>query len=281
MTLIEWADKTANPLKVKGTQPGAAYPGGNYCEMITSGCALCFAGILNSRANRFGGNGLKYGGTNQAAAPEMELNIDMLKSWSRMRKSNKIFVCSMTDWAGAWVKDWQMFAMLDAMRAAPKQTFMLLTKRPERMSRTVSDWLMTSGLAQVPGNIWLGISAENQAALDDRLPHLISTPVAVRFLSLEPLLGPIHLGWPGMQFIDWVIVGGESGTGARPLDVKWVSGILAQCQAVGVPTFVKQLGGHWAKAAGAQHKKGGLPDEWPEEMRLQMWPGEVWHGHGV
>ena len=212
-----------------------------------------------------------------------------------MRKSKKIFVGSMTDIFGEWVPDWMLFSLLDAMSQAALQTFQLLTKRPERAYNVVEDWLYNVGLDQLPPNIWLGISAEDQRCLDERLIWLIRTPARVRFLSLEPLLGPITLfdadgqaaqdlaetppygvhRFP-VDYIDWVIVGGESGPNARALELEWIEDILMQCKAASIPAYPKQLGSHWAKATGASHSKGGDPDEWPAALRVRMFPGEAW-----
>jgi protein gp37 len=168
----------------------------------------------------------------------MDLNIEMLKSWARMRKPHKIFVGSMTDVFGEWIPDWIIFSLFDAMAAAPRQTFQLLTKRPERMAATIQKWQGRTPFFStwMPQNIWLGISAEDQQRFDERMPWLAKTPASLRFLSLEPLLGPITLPDPDsvinmaiqegdnpiftaepIDYIDWVIIGGESGPNARSL----------------------------------------------------------------
>jgi protein gp37 len=145
-------------------------------------------------------------------------------------------------------------------------------------------------------NVWLGVSVENQAAADERIPLLLQTPAAVRFLSCEPLLGPVDLkdcgttpyftdrgclpDRPGTS-VDWVIVGGESGRGARPCDVEWITDLVAQCDFAGVPCFVKQLGRHpVARTNGVvtwpevdlRDRKGGDMAEWPEELRVREFP---------
>lgn len=265
MSEIEWTDLTQNPIKEEG--------GGHYCIPITTGCKNCFASALNSRGTRFGGNGRKFG-VRPEGHPKMMLNINMLRKWGRMRKSKKIFVGSMTDIFGNWVNDDLLDEMFDAMREASKQTFQILTKRPERMPHFVAQWLAWNGLDYLPSNIWLGTSAEDQQRFNERLGWLLKTRAQVRFLSLEPLLAPIKLGF-GTK-VDWIIVGGESGPEARPLDLAWVEDILAQCQAANIPAFVKQLGSRWAKQIGAAHKKGGNPDEWPAELRVRMFSGEMW-----
>jgi protein gp37 len=154
-------------------------------------------------------------------------------------------------------------------------------------------------------NVWLGVSVEDQQRADERIPLLLQTPAAVRFLSVEPLLGPISFRWAkwhdyksapvnpedgrqhlneydGFRGIGWVIAGGESGPGARPCDVSWVRSIVAQCKAAGVPCFVKQLGanvsgynphGTWVR--GRPHfydSKAGDMAEWPEDLRVRQMP---------
>jgi protein gp37 len=265
MSKIQWTDDTANPIK-------RADDGGNYCEMVSPGCARCYASTLNAAGTRFGGNGLKFGGANQDR-PEMTLNVDMVNSWSRMRKARKIFVGSMTGIAGPWVPDWMVYALFAGMANAPRQTFQLLTKRPERMAELVGGWLRQVGLGQLPKNIWLGTSAEDQKRLDERLTWLMRSLAQVTFLSLEPLLGPIRM--PTRDMPDWIIIGGESGHNARPLHLSWIEDILEQCRAAGIPAFVKQMGSHWG---GAAHSKGGEPEEWPMGLRVRMFPGEVWRG---
>jgi protein gp37 len=263
MSSIEWTDRTVNPIK--------RADGGNYCEKVSPGCANCYASGLNAKGSRFGGNGKHFGGVRPEARPEMGLNIDMLQKWGRMRSPKKIFVGSMTDIFGQWVPDWMGFALFDAMLAARSQTFQILTKRPERAVTVIADWLRMAGRHQLPENIWLGISSETQATLDERLPSIIRARAQVIFLSIEPILGPITLFAPDM--IDWVIIGGESGPGARPLDLEWVHGILRQCQDANIPAFVKQLGSRWD---GTAHGKGGDPDEWSENLRVRMFPGDTW-----
>jgi protein gp37 len=154
-----------------------------------------------------------------------------------------------------------------------------------------------AGIAPIPWplpNVWLGVSVENQHFADERIPLLLQTPAAVRFISAEPLLGPIELErggfalhrpvkspsgtrWPGL---DWVIVGGESGSKARPFDLAWARSIVAQCKAAGVPVFVKQLGsnptcehcGDAIAVFGPRNRKGGDINEFPQELRVREFP---------
>lgn len=135
-------------------------------------------------------------------------------------------------------------------------------------------------------NVWLGVSAENQEQADKRIPLLLQCPAAVRFVSAEPLLGPIDLiyaafdgswGVEDMGRLDWVIVGGESGHGARPCNVEWIRSIVKQCGDAGVPVFVKQLGaepvdGHGWRDYRISHNKGGNMLEWPDDLRVREFP---------
>lgn len=154
-------------------------------------------------------------------------------------------------------------------------------------------------------NVWLGASCEDQTRADERLPHLIRCPAAVRFVSAEPLLGPIdfravprtddaylrqkgergvmrddaepddYTYWAKRDAINWVIVGGESGPKARECRIEWIRDIVSQCASAGVPCFVKQLGSHVTeirKRLTLQHPKGGDMSEWPEELRVRQWP---------
>lgn len=264
MTEIQWTDLTRNPIKEAS--------GGNYCIPISSGCKNCYASLLNSRGTRFGGNGRRFG-VRPEGHPEMALNTEMLQGWTRMTKSKRIFVGSMTDVFGEWVPDWMLFALFLAMAQSPFQTFQVLTKRPERAAEAIVHFLDMTGLEALAVNIWLGISAENQGTYDERAKWLNRCLAQVRFLSLEPLLGAIDLG--NIKEVDWVIIGGESGPNARPLNLAWIYDILVQCNQAKIPVFIKQLGSHWAKRVGATHSKGGDPDEWPKALRVRMFPGEI------
>jgi protein gp37 len=193
-----------------------------------------------------------------------------------MTKSKKIFVGSMTDIFGEWVPDWMIFALLGAMTRTPRQIFQLLTKRPERAGEVIGSWLRHAGRGQLPANIWLGTSAENQATYNERIKWLNRCLAQIRFVSLEPLLAPIWLDY--INELDWVIIGGESGPNARPIDGDWILDILEQCKVANIAAFVKQLGSHWAKRVGATDSKGGNPDEWPGSLGagVRMFPGEEW-----
>lgn len=129
----------------------------------------------------------------------------------------------------------------------------------------------------LPANVWVGTTAEDQKRADERIPHLLSVPAAVRFLSCEPLLGAIDLPSACEAItqisVDWVIVGGESGPGSRLMVPAWARTIILDCQAAGVPVFMKQTGAVLAREWKLRDThKGGDPDEWPEWMRVREFP---------
>lgn len=225
MSTIEWTDVTDNPITVKG--------GGHWCRKISDGCKNCYAEAINT-GNRFDfASGLTYTGK----APELELNHKMLAGWARKRVPKRRFVCSMTDWCGDWIhRDWQL-SMLDAMIAAPSQTFMLLTKRADILEDVVIQNFDESNLK----NVWFGVSVENQNTANIRLPYLAEMNQAGfnTFVSFEPLLDRVLLG-DYAQYIDLAIVGAESGKGARPMDEGWVRSLRDEVKAANKAFFYKQ-----------------------------------------
>ena len=220
---------------------------------------------------------------NDPGAQAVQLKPERLELPLSWRKPRRVFVNSVSDLFHEDVPDEFLLSVFDVMRRCTwaggqncgriggrGHTFQVLTKRPERMCEfmrrlrwtgerlvlTVSD-APPSAVRAMMESIWLGVSVENQAAADERIPILLDTPAAVRFLSCEPLLGPLDLDNPlnRMEFshdtgreaiykpsLNWVIVGGESGTNARPCDVAWIRSIVAQCAEAKVPCFVKQMG---------------------------------------
>jgi protein gp37 len=240
---IEWTDETDNIIVVAG--------GGWWCQKISPACAHCYAEDVND-SDFFGGNHLPYSGP----APQLILREEILDRWKRQTRPRKHFVASMTDVFGEWVRREWIFKFLDAMHAAPRQTFQVLTKRAGVMRRQVLAWLIARGLEAVPANIWLGVSVEDQQRANERIPQLIDIPAAVRFLSVEPLLGPVdlsfHLGLAAKHedlrgALSWVIVGGESGAAARPMHRAWPETLRDQCVAADVAFFFKQWG-EWYSA---------------------------------
>ncbi len=216
---IEWTDSTWNP--VTG------------CTKVSPGCKHCYAERLANRLQAMGLPQYRDGFevTLQRAALELPLG------WKRPQN---IFVNSMSDLFHELVPDAYIAEVFDVMRRASRHRFQVLTKRSRRLMECAPDlpW---------PHNVWAGVSVESQAYAG-RVDHLRSVPAAVRFLSLEPLLGPLsNLDLDG---IHWVIVGGESGPGARPVDPEWVRDLREQCGRRRVPFFFKQWGGVNKKRAG-------------------------------
>lgn len=292
MTAIQWTDVTDNII--------VAADGGWWCRKISDGCRNCYAAKLN-QSPFFGGNQLAYSGE----PPVLTLRTDIINGWRNQRKAKKHFVESMSDVFGEWVPRQWIWLYLDGMVRATKQTFQVLTKRSDVMLTQVLAWLADARGNCVPPNIWLGVSVENQACADQRIPNLLGIP-ATRFLSVEPLLEPVNLRGAFGDLeprIHWVIVGGESGPGARPCDVEWIRSVVTQCKAFGVPVFVKQLGakpyqrcancgkhigahvpGGFVDACGPAHRelvaqmmrirhsKGGDMAEWPADLQVREFP---------
>ncbi|TVR65362.1 MAG: phage Gp37/Gp68 family protein [Candidatus Competibacteraceae bacterium] len=333
MTGIEWTDAIWNPIVG--------------CSVVSAGCTNCYAMRMAHRLEAIGV--AHYAGTTQQSkaepvwsgavrqAPERTLTAPL-----RLRRPKRVFVNSMGDLfhtaiPDAWIDD--VFAV---MALAPHHTFQVLTKRPERMRKYMSegpqvriaDAALSVGRNLPDGhigwqshrwkpspikgciqpaewplpNVWLGTSVEDQATADERIPYLLDTPAAIRFVSAEPLLGPVDLDciWDkapdrdtskidalaGERYqhrglgpmirsgftasLDWVIVGGESGPGARPCDLRWwIRQIVNHCGQAGVPVFVKQLGGHVVedgKRLTLKSRKGADLSEWPEDLRVRQWP---------
>jgi protein gp37 len=187
---------------------------------------------------------------------QLRLHPDALELPLSWKKPKNIFVNSMSDLFHVGVPVDFIQRVFDVMRRAHWHRFQILTKRSGRL-------LQLSPRLLWPGNIWQGVSVEGDE-FRFRIDHLRQTGAAIKFLSLEPLLGPLlNLDLTG---IDWVIVGGESGPGARPMEKVWATDIRDQCDAVGVPFFFKQWGGFNKKAAG-RLLEGRTWDEMPEETR--------------
>jgi protein gp37 len=223
---IEWTDATWNP--VRG------------CTKISAGCAHCYAETFAERFRGVAGHPYERG-FDLRLVPEKLL--EPLR-WSRARM---IFVNSMSDLFHKGVNDSYVELVAEVMRSANWHTYQVLTKRSERLCEMLRTTLRAT--AQEP-HIWWGVSVENRRQGLPRLEHLRAAPAAVRFLSIEPLLE--DLGAIDLTGISWVIVGGESGHGARPMKAEWVRNIRDQCQEVGVPYFFKQWGGVRKSAAGRE-----------------------------
>jgi len=218
---IEWTDATWNP--VRG------------CSFCSPGCTNCYAARIAARFRR---KGLPFEGLAQMTSdgPRWTNTVvcleDKLMDPLRWKKPRKIFVNSMSDLFHEKVPFDFISRIFDVMAGAHWHTFQILTKRSERL-RDLSRHLPW------PKNLWMGVSVENAGHLD-RIDHLCQTPAKTKFLSLEPLLGPLH--GLNLREIHRVIVGGESGPGARPMSPEWVADIRDKCRCAGVPFLLKQWG---------------------------------------
>lgn len=214
---IEWTDATWNP--VRG------------CTKISPGCAHCYAETF---AERFRG----VSGHPFAQGFDLRLVPEKLTEPLRWRAGKMVFVNSMSDIFHEGVPDDYIEQITRVMVRAHWHTFQVLTKRAERMERLLKSRLRFAAEAQ---HIWWGVSVENRTHGLPRLRHLQASPARVRFLSLEPLLEDV--GVLPLEGISWVIVGGESGPGARPIDAAWIRSIRDQCRRAKVAFFFKQWGG--------------------------------------
>ena len=237
---IEWTEATWNPT--------------TGCDRLSAGCDHCYALTLAKRLKAMGAPKYQNDGDPRTSGPGFGVTIhpDALRIPYGWREPRVVFVNSMSDLFHARVPVSFVREVFSVMADTPRHTYQVLTKRSHRLVRLADrlDW---------PPNVWLGVSVEDAAQLQ-RIDHLRDVPAAVRFLSCEPLLGPLH----GLDLtgIGWVIAGGESGPGCRPLDRTWVTDIRDACTAAGVPFFFKQWGGRTPKAGGRE-LDGVLWDEMP------------------
>lgn len=228
---IEWTDLTWNP--VTG------------CTKISQGCKHCYAERMAKRLRAMGVDRYRNG-----FVPT--LHPDLLDEPLRWRGSKRVFVNSMSDLFHKEVPLEFIQHVFRSVAAARSHVFQVLTKRSGRL-------LQIAGKLEWPDNLWMGVSVEHMRTVE-RIEHLRQVPAAVRFLSCEPLIGPLeNLDLSG---IHWVIVGGESGPRARPMDPSWAQSLLVQCRAVEVPFFFKQWGGVRKKATG-RVLNGQTYDEFP------------------
>jgi protein gp37 len=324
-TDIQWTDYSSNPVKLKLHKSKKTV---NACIKVSPGCRGCYAeGITRHWWPKIEG---KFPGYTPALMKlgDIVLNEDEIhklltfKPKPPFKNGEKpmVFMEDMSDMGGEFVSD----AILDQLFAVfvlrPDVIFQVLTKRPERMAaylnapfvcnrileamqkvdpkRGVWSW---PGRKEAFASIWLGTSVENQKCADERIPHLLRCPAAVRFLSCEPLLEGVDLSKvPKPKFtpvrgeepaVDWVIVGGESGPSARPFDVAWARSIIKQCKAAGTACFVKQLGARPVVTVpnsiglSLQQDIEAIVDEWPVDFEdadheTNTWRAKIADSHG-
>lgn len=232
-TSIEWTELTWNPT--------------TGCTKVSAGCKFCYAEIMTRRLKGMGQE--KY----QAGFKTVKTHPDTLNTPYTWKGSKVVFVNSMSDLFHEKVPVEFIKQVFAVMNDNPQHVFQVLTKRAERLYALHTELKWTH-------NIWMGVSVENEK-VKDRIDFLRRTRAKVKFLSLEPLIGPL----PGLNLrkIDWVIVGGESGFNPRPMDPDWVLDIQDQCERAEVAFFFKQWGGKNKKAAG-RILNGRTYDEMPE-----------------
>lgn len=232
LSSIEWTETTWNP--VTG------------CDKVSPGCKHCYAERMAMRLKAMGQyryrNGFKL--TLQADL------VDLPLSW---KKPRKVFVNSMSDLLHNDIPLKFIQDVFDTMNKAARHTFQVLTKRSDRLRKISKDLIWTD-------NIWMGVSVENEDYAH-RIDDLLATDARIKFLSLEPLLGSLKN--VSLKGVDWVIVGGESGPGARPMEKTWVLEIRDQCEDLGIPFFFKQWGGVNKKKAGRK-LEGRYWDDYPK-----------------
>lgn len=243
-TSIEWTDATWNP--VAG------------CTVLTAGCTNCYAMRMAARLEAMGVE--KYEGLTRKSGKRAvwtgkiridERSLDTPKTWSKPRK---VFVNSMSDLFHPDVPADFIFRVWQVMKETPRHTYQILTKRPERMAE-----ILSQSRFEILPHVWLGTSVEDNRVLD-RLDAIRRVPAAIRFVSLEPLIGSVAEG--DLTGIHWAIVGGESGPRARPMEPEWVDEIETMCRRSGTAFFFKQWGGKNKKATG-RTLNGRTYDEMP------------------
>lgn len=246
-TQIEWTDATWNP--VAG------------CSIVSAGCTHCYAMGMAKRLEAMGAE--KYTGLTRQTGHRVvwtgvvrEDHTALLTPY-RWRKPRKIFVNSMSDLFHEQVSDGFIQSVWQVMDETPRHNYQILTKRPERMANFVSN-----KIGKVLANVWLGTSVENSDVID-RIEPLRNTPAFVRFISFEPLIGPV--GAIDLAGIHWAIVGGESGHFARPIREDWIDELYMQCKKAGTAFFFKQWG-TWGKDNKKRSKKAN-----GREYRGQTW----------
>ena len=248
---IEWTDATWNP--VTG------------CSKVSDGCKHCYAERMAKRLQKMGVDRYRDG---FAVRTHEEVVAEMYTS--KWKSDQRVFVCSMSDLFHESVPDHFIAEVFDAMIYRKDITFILLTKRSSLMKRFINGNIVKYSdfhKNKLPDHIWVGVSVEDQATANVRLSYLLDTAASVKWLSVEPLLGEVSLEFAMLKhihntgnikpylehkLIDWVVVGGESGPGARPMHPDWVRRLRDECNDAGVPFFFKQWGGVNKKKNGRQ-----------------------------
>jgi protein gp37 len=250
-TSIEWTQRP-------GTR-GITWNPTTGCDKISAGCDHCYALTLAKRLKGMGSAKYQTDGDPRTSGPGFGVatHLASLDEPYRWKTPRTVFVNSMSDLFHAKVPVEFVKQVFAVMNDTPKHTYQILTKRSSRLALLADRLQWTS-------NIWIGASVEDATQLH-RIDDLRQVPAWVRFISAEPLIGPLT----GIDLTDisWLIAGGESGPGARPIDLYWVRHLIAACRESGTAPFVKQLGSVWAGGG-----KGNHPELWPADLRVRCYP---------
>lgn len=279
-TKIDWADMVWNP--VTG------------CTKISEGCQNCYAERMTKRLQLMAPKKYSQGFS-------VKCHPEALQEPLKVKKPQRIFVCSMSDLFHDDVPADFILQVIAVAAKARQHTFIILTKRPARALQLFHNWglipddfhgMPPSG-EEFPKNIWFGVTAENQARADERIPILLQIPATVRFVSIEPMLSEIDLqylcfngadGFGSLPGLDWVICGGETGPGARPMHPDWVRFLRDQCEASSVPFFFKQWGA-WITVYDRDKDdpdwRNCPEDKGPNKRYLNLAGGHGFHGERV
>jgi protein gp37 len=276
-TKIAWTDFTFNP-----------WIG---CTKVSAGCANCYA-EREDKQRKWTPQGW---GKGQPRKRTSAANWLKPNRWEKQAEEQgvrfKVFCASLADFFDEEVVDLWRFEVIEKIKSTPNLDWLLLTKRIEKAARFFRRW------GPIPDNVWLGVTAENQETADARIPVLLDIPAKVRWVSYEPAIGPVDFFQVGLRtfrrdpepvaphLLDWIIVGGESGTAAREFKDEWARDTIRQCRATGVACFVKQLGAfstYFGRDIGGigdleyrrtlKHRAGADPSEWPEDLRVREFP---------
>jgi protein gp37 len=263
---IQWTEETWNP--VRG------------CSIVSPGCTNCYAMRLAYRMAHMGIGGYAGLATSVNGNPvwtgKVVLAPDhIVRAPIKKMKPTTWFVNSMSDLFHEDIPDAWIDRVFDVRAMTPWHRYQILTKRSKRMR----DYLRKNW-ARPMEHVWLGVSTERQKEADERIPHLVQTPAAVRFLSVEPFLGPIRIESEHLLRLHWVIIGGESGPGARPFVLDDARVLTGRCHRANVPVFVKQLGASPVFGPGEvrlklRDRKGGNMAEWPADLRIRQMPERI------
>lgn len=306
-TKIEWATHSWSPWRG--------------CTKVSEGCANCYAETLSKRnpavLGEWGkgkprvlaknwGDPIRWNGRRICKCGCIQVPIDWphpmrcpkcASDWIKQR----VFP-SLCDWLDDEVPIEWLAQFLKLIHDTPHLDWLLLTKRPQNWRQRLAEvlaemlqkkpwdaWDFVDGWlnGHAPPNVWFGVSVENQKRAEERIPELLKIPAKLRWLSVEPLLGPIeipsdwfHGYWRknlSNEGFHWMVIGGESGYGSRPCTVNWIRYLVHRCRRSDVPVFVKQLGANPVDSNnipfdGISHPKGGDPSEWPEDLRIRQFP---------